>query len=504
MPRSIIVAVAPTEVERLKQENDLLRQENALLKRQLFGAKSEKVILDHPDLFDCSGLDPVTEEEVQDNSPPTGRRKSSASPRKPRIPDHLEIRETVIIPPEVKANPDLWKPIGSEDHCDRIAFEPGTFYVKRITRPKFVRADCPADEPNPPVIADLPPQLLDRGVLAPELLAHIAVSKYSDHLPLDRQSKIFGERYGVEISPQTMGNGIELVADWLRPIVDLMSKEQFKSNYFQCDETTIKYLKPNNGKAATGYIWTVNVPGGYTVYHWKRGRGQKCLDQIVPEDFEGTLQCDGYIGYYSFRNSRPMVTLNGCMAHVRRKFVEALEIGQSPTQMRWVVNQMRLLYQIERRLREMRAGPAKRAAVRCAESVPIMNRIRKALELLKKRPNFRPQTLMGKAVSYALNQWEVLQPWLTNGQIEIDNNLVENKIRPTKLGLKNWLFLGADGAGWRSTVIYSIINSCRNFGIEPYTYMVDVLNRLPSMKNSELPNLLPDRWLEERRSAGRV
>lgn len=495
------MAEAIHQVDQLLQENELLRQENALLKRQLYGAKSEKVLPDHPDLFDCSNLELENKEEGQDKTKPERKKKSRGSARKPRIPDHLSIRETVVIPPEVEAAPELWKQIG-EEHSDRIAFEPGTFYIKRITRPKYIKIDSPADESCAPIIAELPPQLLDRGILAPELLAHVAVSKYSDHLPLERQSRIFLERYEVDISPQTLGNGMELVADWLRPVVDLMSHEQFKGRYVQCDETPLKYLTPEKKQAATGYAWVVNVPGGYTVFHWKRGRSEKCLAEIIPEDWTGTLQCDAYKVYYSYQGRKPAIVLNGCMAHVRRKFVEALEQGQCPDQMRWVIHQIRLLYRIERRLREMRAGPTLREAVRCAESVPIMNRIKKALDILKQRPNFRPKTLMGKAVNYALNQWPVLQTWLSDGLIEIDNNLIENHIRPPKLGLKNWLFIGADGAGWRGAVIYSIIASCRNFGIEPYTYMADVLNRLPAMKTSELADLLPDRWLALRKQQG--
>lgn len=491
--------VTVTEVEQLKQENDLLKQEIALLKRKLYGVSSEKGIPDHPDLFDCSALDKKEEEQEEIGAPkPPKKSRKPKTPAKPRIPDHLEVRdETIILPPEVKANPELWKQIG-EEHSDRIAFRPGDFYIKRITRPKFVKITCPVDEPNPPIIAELPQQLLDRGILAPELLAHIAVSKYSDHLPLDRQSKIYEERYGIEISPQTMGNGIELIADWLRPIVDLMSTKQFAGKYIQCDETPLDYLKPRNGHTAKGYMWTVNVPGGYCVYHWHNGRSEKCLTDIVPDHFEGTLQCDAYIVYQTFARKRPEITLIGCMAHARRKFEEALKQGQWPVQMHWVMIQIGNLYSIERRLRYKRAGPAMREAVRRSESAPILNRLKKALDLFKNRPGFRPQSLVGKAINYALNQWGLLMPWIDNGLVEIDNNLVENKIRPTKLGLKNWLFIGSDQAGWRSAVIYSIITSCRNFGIEPYTYLVDVLNRLPSMKMPELPSLLPDQWLKAR------
>lgn len=494
------VGNSTTDIRLLKQENDLLKQQVAFLQKQLWGAKSEKGIPDHPDLFGDETFGSEPDDHPQTPEPkPRKKRKSKPKEPTPRWPEDTEVRASTMIPTEVLANPELWKKIG-EERSDRLSFEPGTFYIKRVVRPKYVRSDCPADEPNPPVIAELPPQLQERAILAPELLAHIAVSKYSDHLPLERQEKIFRERYGVEISSQTMSNGMSVMADRLKPIVDLMSTTQFKGNYIQCDETPLDYLKPGNGKTAKGYMWTVNVPGGYCVYHWRNGRSEGCLRSIVPNEFEGVIQCDAYRVYQSFSNKRPGIILNGCMAHVRRKFKEAADQGGAPTQSRWVLNQIRLLYRIEKKLRNDRAGPAKRSAVRCAESLPIMNRLRKALEIFRKNGKYRPQSLMGKAISYAMNHWDMLLPWINNGSIEIDNNLVENKIRPTKLGVKNWLFIGADSAGWKSAVIYSIISSCRSFGIEPYQYLADVLNRLPGMETEKLPSLLPDQWAKAQKA----
>lgn len=493
-----------SEVEKLKEEVALLKQQLALLTRMLHGSKSEKGIPDHPDqpdLFEDADFGVAHDEKSDDDDEGDSRVKKRTrikAVRKPRIPDHLPVRETVLEPEQVKANPDAWIRIG-EEHTDRIAFKPGSFFVKRLTRPKYVRKDKAVDEPVPPIIAPLPAQLVDRGVLDASFLAHIVVSKYSDHLPLTRQAKINLERYSVDVSKQTMANGVRTVAEWLRPVVDQMSRTQFGNGYTQIDETPISYLAPGKGKTAQGYLWTVHVPGGDTVYHWYPGRGAECLNEIVPENYGGTIQCDGYSAYPAFQKTRKAVVLGGCFAHVRRKFWEALEQRQDVTFNRWIVGQIQLLYEIEEKLRDSKAGPEKRAVVRQFESRPIIKRLRRALELVEKKRRYLPQSLTGKAISYALNQWDTVVRWIEDGRMEIDNNLVENKIRPTKLGAKNWLFIGANEAGWRSAVIYSIITSCRNHGIEPFEYLSDVLDRLPSMTTDQIKDITPSAWAAQKR-----
>ena len=187
----------------------------------------------------------------------------------------------------------------------------------------------------------------------------------------------------------------------------------------------------------------------------------------------------------------------GCWAHVRRGFFEAKE--SAPKEAGWILVQIRHLYQIEAELRQQRAGVALRDAFRSSQSRPIIQRIREALERWQKAQRFLPQSSIGKAISYALGQWESLEIYLQDAQIEIDNNLVENAIRPTALGKKNWLFFGDANAGERSAVIYSIIESCRRNGVEAYTYLCDVLTRLPSMTNWQIKDITPKAWANSRK-----
>jgi hypothetical protein len=261
----------------------------------------------------------------------------------------------------------------------------------------------------------------------------------------------------------------------------------------QVDETPVAYLAPGHGKTKQGYLWTCSRPGGDVFYRWETSRAAACLDKIIPVDFKGTVQCDGYAAYRSFANGRDgAVELAGCWAHVRRKFHEALD--QSPQTAGWLLRQIQHLYRVEARLREQRAGPKLRVAVRAHESRPIVERFERALVRLKAGGRHLPQSLLGSAMDYALGQWRTLDVYLGDGRVEIDNNLVENAIRPTALGKKNWLFMGEAEAGQRGAILYTLIESCRRRGIDPYAYLKDVLTRLPTMTNHQIPEVTPEAW----------
>ena len=494
---------AHAEIARLREENRLLRQKLDLVIRQLFGRKSERLDpaqlelllgeLDEPEgktraSAACPGL---AEAEIPERKNP--RRKSTEAGRV-RLPENLAVVEEVIEPEPVKGCPEAWRRIG-EEVSEQLDYEPGYFFRRRLIRPKYVRI---AKAEAPPIVAPLPEKLLERGLLAPGLLAHIVIAKYADHLPLYRQEQIYLQRHGVGLSRQTMANGVALVAEWLRPVVRAMEAEQFAGGYVQIDETPVKYLAPGTGKTARGYLWTCHRPGGDTLYHWHAGRGNRCLETIVPHDFEGTIQCDAYSAYRTFARGREEVELAGCWAHVRRRFHEAFVQGESKLRAAWVLRQIGHLYRIEEELRRNRAGPRWREAIRQSRSRPIVERVHRALHRFEKSRQHLPQSLMGRAIAYALGQWPMLIGWLGDGRIEIDNNLCENAIRPTAVGKKNWLFIGAEEAGWRSAVIYSVITSCRNRGIDPHEYLRDVLTRLPTMTNRQIPDITPAAWAASR------
>ena len=214
---------------------------------------------------------------------------------------------------------------------------------------------------------------------------------------------------------------------------------------------------------------------------------------MIPSGFAGTLQCDGYSAYRAFANERGSgIRLAGCWAHVRRKFYEALE--SAPQAAGWILRHIQNLYRIEAGLRRRQAGPRLRQAIRTSQSRPLVERIHRALIRIKQTKDHLPQSLMGQALDYALGQWNTLEIFLEDGRVEIDNNLVENAIRPTALGKKNWLFLGEAAAGERGAILYTVIESCRRRGVEPYSYLRTVLSRLPSKTNRQIPQITPEAW----------
>lgn len=493
--RELVVTLQAALVASQK-ENAFLRQKVDALVRRVFGASSERL--------DPAQLELLVPFPAPAAAPPVERAQAASvlcAPRvrrepAPRLPDDLPVVEEVLEPEAVKTQPAQWRCIGQEV-SEQLDYEPGRFLRRRIIRRKYVHRTNPD---LAPVIAPLPGRLRERGLAAPGLLAHVLVSKYCDHLPLYRQEQIFARRHQVHLPRQTLARWVELAADWLRPIYERIRTGVLGGGYVQIDETPIRYLSPGNGQTKQGYLWTAHRPRGDVLYRWETSRAAACLDNLLPVDFTGTIQCDGYAAYGAFGDRREKkIILAGCWAHVRRKFHEALE--QTPRTTGWLLRQIQHLYRVEAALRAPRAGPNLRAALRAHQSRPLVGRLKKALVLLKASHRHLPQSLLGQAIDYALGQWPTLEIYLGDGRVEIDNNLVENAIRPTALGKKNWLFIGAAGAGERSAILYTVIESCRRREIDPYTYLRDVLTRLPTMTNRQIPEVTPEAWAKAQQAA---
>jgi transposase len=486
------------QVELLRRENALLRQKIDLLVKRVFGSSSESLDRNQLELLAAPPESAAPAASVV-ATPEQDRSKSSRPPREPRLPENLPVVEEVIDPEPVKAQPEVWRCIGQEV-SEQLDYEPGRFLKRRVVRRKYVHRTNPDCAP---VIAALPERLLDRSLPAPGLLAQIVVGKYCDHLPLYRQEQIYQQRHGLNLPRQSLARWVELAADWCKPIYEHIRLGVMGGGYVQVDETPVDYLEPGNGKTKQGYLWTCSRPGGEVFYRWETSRAAVCLENIMPVDFKGTVQCDGYSAYRSFANKRNgTIALAGCWAHVRRKFHEALE--PSPKTAGWIMRQIQHLYRVESRLREQRAGPRLREAVRAHESRPIVQRLGRALVRLKGSARHLPQSLLGIAIDYALGQWKTLEVYVADGRVEIDNNLVENAIRPTALGKKNWLFIGEAGAGDRGAILYTIIECCRRRNIDPYTYLRDVLTRLPRMTNHQIPEVTPQAWAKSLRASAKA
>jgi transposase len=505
-------------VSALETELKIWRQKvDALLKR-IYGTSSEKISDQQMQLL-MAGLDrppmPV--------SPAAGLASKSKAEKPVRtqpvrqgLPKHLETQEIVLEPEEVKAAPQQWKKIGQEV-TEELDYMPARFFRRLYIRPKYVAlpkaAACktgasPSDlvlqawaelEEKPVVIAALPPRLIDKGYPGAGLIAHIAISKYEDHLPLFRLEKIFRERHGVQVSRQSMAEWMAQAGFWLKPIYEAIKKGLQGRGYLQADETPIRYLDPDRpGKAQMGFLWAFSAPGSDVLFDWRTTRGHEVPAEML-KNFKGYLQTDAYAAYTTLARERQgEIKLVGCFAHARRKFVEAL---QEDRRVAWFVRQIAHLYGVEKKLRETRAGPRLREARRAAEATPVLQRLHKAMERIASR--VLPRSGFGGALAYALNHWETLIRYVEDGRLEIDNNLIENAIRPTALGKKNFLFIGHPDAGWYSAVIYSILGSCRRHGINPHEYLSDILSRLPSATNQQIEGFTPAQWAKAKKSRTR-
>jgi len=475
-------------LSQLQSENKLLRQKlDLFLKRYFGGAKNESLDPKQLELL-LAGLEALTATPPVVEKKTPARSAAAARPVRQALPAHLETERVVLEPDEVQQQPEGWRRLG-EEVTEELDWKPAKFIKRLYIRPKYVNAERI-------VIAPLPARLIEKGLPGAGLLTQVIISKYEDHLPLYRQEKIYRERHAVNLSRKTLCGWVDAAATWLAPIWREMQAGLVAGNYLQADETPIRYLDPDvKGKSQQGYLWTYSDPGGDVVFDWNVSRSREGPREFL-KSFRGKLQTDGYGVYESLARERDgELILIGCWAHARRGFHEALIEGRSAA---WIVGQIGQLYGVEKRLREKKAGPQLRAAVRAWQSRPILTRLRRALEVVRRR--VLPKSLLGQAIDYTLARWEALTRYVEDGRLEIDNNLCENAIRPTAIGKKNFLFIGHPEAGQRSAVIYSVLGSCRRHGINPAEYLHDVFERLPKAKSSEVKTLTPSAWAKASRA----
>lgn len=491
-PAAQQIAELSALVQTLQIENKLLRQKVQVLLKRLFGRKSEKLSPDQLELLLSLGeasVEPESEEASEE--PPSLPRRTPRRERKPRLPENLPVEEVLIDPEEVKQKPEAYRLIGQEV-TEELDVNPARYFRRRIIRRKYIPK---ADRGHPPIIAPLSPRLIEGSLASVGLLTDIVLKKYVDHLPLCRQEQILRTRYGINLSRKTMTDWVGIVAGWLKPVYQQVGKDLRQSGYLQVDETPVRYCLAEGGGSGQGYLWVYHRPGGDVLYEWHTSRAADCLKRML-DDFSGKVQCDGYGAYASYARGRTDIELAGCWAHARRKFLDAKE--ETPGLAGWFLHQVGLLYRIEARLRERGASDKLREVTRGAESRMILERIGRALKVKLAGP--LPRSQIGGAIAYALGQWEQLLRYAQDGRLEIDNNLVENAIRPTALGKKNWMFVGHPEAGQRAAILYTLLESCKRRGINPQEYLRDVLARLPSMKITQVGQLTPANWLAARQA----
>lgn len=470
-------------------ENRQLRQRIDWLIRKLFGRSSEKL---NPNqlAFDLgeNGVAPDAPEAPLEVDEVIETRTQRKRGKRMELPADLPVIEERILPDEVLAEPEAYKQIG-EEVFEQLDITPAQCFKRRIIRPKFVRLD---DRSLPPVIAPAPKRIIENSIASASLLLFLVCGKYIEHLPLYRLEQSLKRRFGVLIHRKLMSGWMYRLAQMLAMIYEALRDEVRCAAYLQIDETPVNYLNPGTGKCGRGYLWVYKIPQGSVLFEWHTGRGADCLGKILT-GFEGFVQSDGYGAYDSFRHrhGKGKITAVACMAHARRNFYEARNESQAAQK---IVDQIAKLYQVETKLREHPG--LDRRALRQKESVPVLEKIHGML--LDAKGTHLPKSLTGQALDYALARWEPLTIYTEHAELEIDNNPVENAIRPTAVGKKNWLFFGSAEAGQTSAIFYSLIGSCKALGIIPEDYLNAVFTALPEMTNQTASEWTPAAWKARR------
>ena len=463
---------------------DILMEQIHLLRAQLYGRKSEKIRSEHQDttpfLFDMPEPEEVPVEEI--TVPEHTRKKSGRRP----LPEDLERVDRIHdIPEEEKvcACGARLKRIG-EEVSEKLDIVPAKVRVIRDIRLKYACPECEGSlsEDDPPVrIAPAPPTLLPKSIATAGLLAFILTGKFVDHIPFYRQEQQFG-RMGIDISRGNMSSWAIKAAIACQPLLNLCKDEILSGYCINIDETVVQVLdEPGRDARARSYMWIFR--GGdplnpVLVYEYHPSRSGDVASSFLT-GYEGYVQTDGYSGY-DFLDSRQGIVHIGCWAHARRKFQEVNKArgkGHKPGSADVALSYIRKLYRIESIAREQGLSAEEIYAMRQSRAGPILSEFHEWL--LKKSAHTPPKGLLGKAVAYCLNQWDRLTGYLRDGRLCMDNNAAENAIRPFVVGRKNWLFSGTPEGAEASALFYSLIETAKANGLEPYSYLRYIFEKLP-------------------------
>lgn len=472
------------EYSTLKADVIYYKQELDKLRRMIFGQKSERFISSETtdgQLSFSLDTEPIPSPEVEKESIAYSRTKPSKGnksiPVRTALPAHLPRVEETIEPKEDVTGA---KKIG-ENITEILEYTPGKLFVRKIIRPKYLLAT-----EDKIVTGELPTLPLPRSNAGASLLSHITVSKFIDHLPFYRQIQQFA-RQDIVISQSTINDWFSSICRLLEPLYERIRTLVLSSGYAMADESPIKVLE-NEKKGAThqGYQWVYYNPIEKVVcFEYQHGRGRDGPTKFL-KNYKGTLQTDGYAVYDIFEHE-PEIVLLACMAHARRKFEHALSNDYKKASE--FMTMLQELYKIEAVAREQNMIAEQRKEIRQEKSIPILEQMK--VWLIEKAPTVLPKSAIGIAISYTLKLWPRLIRYVDDGRYEIDNNLIENSIRPLALGRKNYLFAGSNQAAQRIAMMYSFFGTCKLNNIEPLAWLTNVLNLIPDCKVSQLDSLLP-------------
>ncbi|MEN5436759.1 IS66 family transposase [Sphingobacterium faecium] len=470
------------KIDYLTQERDHLKSQVEMLKRMQFGQKRERFEGDPNQTFLPFQAEPVEVEQQQEEIKQKIEyvRKRPNHKGRAKLPAHLPVKEIEIHPEgDLAQMICIGKEITEELEC-----EPAKFYIKRYIRYKYAAKDKSAV-----VIAELPERVIDKGIPGSSLLAMILTGKYQDHLPLYRQKQIFA-RENIQIASSTIEGWTKQALEKLEPLYEQLVFDTKAQGYLQVDETPIKVLDSDKkGAAHSGYYWVYHAPEkGTVLFDYSPTRGGIAAVPML-WNFKGYLQTDGYAVYEKYGKKKEVTHL-ACWAHARREFEKALDNDKVRAEKALLMIQK--LYAVERKAKQENLSAEQIKEIRLSESLPIINELGKWI--FEEIKNTLPKSQIGKAMAYAYARWDALSAYLNDGNLLIDNNLVENAIRPVALGRKNYLFAGSHEAAQRAAMIYSFFAICKKHEVNPFEWLKHTLENIMSINHKNLKELYPQNF----------
>jgi transposase len=472
----------------------VLEERLRLQRIKKYGPASEKLSSEQLELLE---LEPgVSNVEVQAESArpplpaPAKRKRPRLHPGRQELPAGLPRVERIIpCAPQQCACPACGQPqeIIGYDVSEQLEVEPAKYFVVVTKREKRACQRCPEGGVS---AAPVPARIVEKGLVSDRVVIDTVVAKYSDHLPLYRQSAILERETGVEISRATMDGWVMRVGELLIPISEAMRRDLLGGNYIQADETTVDVqMHDGRGQNHQAYLWQYGRPGGGVVFDFRLGRGRDGPKEFLGQ-FEGILQTDGY-GAYD-RVGGPKLVHAACWAHARRKFYEAAKLNPADATATRIVAQIDDLFAVDALARAQNLDHAARHALRRERAKPLVELIRGEVEAA--RDASLPSSAVGKAANYTLSLWPRLARFQDHPELELSNNLAENSMRPIALGRKNWIHIGSRHAGPKVAAILSVVETCRRMAISTRVYLGAILPGLADIPVQQVAELTPTAW----------